>query len=59
MNKWVYEPDDAIRDQREEADETYISHRYSDAAMLAVGLALVLCAVLIGYFAPLLPAWLP
>jgi hypothetical protein len=57
MNKWVYEPttDADIRAQREEADETYIGHRYSDAAMLAVGLALVL----IGYFAPLLPAWLP
>jgi hypothetical protein len=59
MNKHVYMPDSEILAQREEADETYIGHRYSDAAMLAVGLALVLCAVLIGYFAPLLPAWLP
>jgi hypothetical protein len=59
MNKWAYEPDDAIRDQREEADETYVSHRYADMTLLAVAFALGGCAVLIGYFAPLLPAWIP
>jgi hypothetical protein len=61
MNKWVYEPttDADIRDQRDEADETYIGHRYADLTLLAVAVALGGCAVLIGYFAPLLPGWVP
>jgi hypothetical protein len=70
MSKWVYEPqccdgecnqgrrchkDAAIRAQREDADEGYITHRYADIAWLALAFVLGGCAVLIGYLMPLMP----
>jgi hypothetical protein len=71
MNKWVYEPqccdgecnqgrschkDAAIRAQREEADESYIDHRWSDFKVIAA-IVLVAGAFVIGLWLPLVPAW--
>jgi hypothetical protein len=71
MSKWVYDAsqcctgecsqrrdcpyDAAIRAQREDADDGYITHRYADAAWLALAFVLGGCAVLIGYLMPLMP----